>query len=99
MNRDVMNRERAIARNHHHALEHGFVIERARFDRDLDLRFRHLGADRPRERSADFGNAIERKRPANRDDEIDEQCGADRAGAPCRSPANRPPAPRDSRAR
>ena len=30
VHRDVMHGERAVARDHHHAVEHGFVVERDR---------------------------------------------------------------------
>jgi len=37
---DVMDRERAVACDHHHAFEHGLIVERARLDVDGRLGLR-----------------------------------------------------------
>ena len=42
---DVVDGEAAIARDHHDALAHRFVIERARLGGDRDFGLRHRGAD------------------------------------------------------
>ena len=43
---DVVHGEPPVARDHHDALLHGLVVERARGGGDADLGARHLGADR-----------------------------------------------------
>ncbi len=74
-----MNGEAAVARDHHDALAHGFVVERARLGGDRHFGLRQFGADGARQPLLDGGDAVERQRAADADAEIDEQ---HRAGRP-----------------
>jgi len=90
-----MNGEAAVARDHHHALAHRLVVERARLRRDGDLGGRHVGAHGCRQPVLDGGDAVERQRAAHRDGEIDETARG-RPGAP--APARRRTTPGTRRA-
>ena len=45
LHRDVVDGEPEVARDHHDAFAHGFVVERARLGRDRDFGRRQFGAD------------------------------------------------------
>ena len=77
---DVMNGKAAIARDHHDAFAHRFVVERARLGGDGDFGPRQLRADSRDKPILDGGDAVERQRAADADAEIDEQHGAGRPG-------------------
>ena len=82
MHRDVVHGERAIARDHHDAFQHGFVAQRTRLGDDVDFRLGQFGARSPvGDRRLDRGDTVERQRAAHRDHEIDEQRRPDRARA------------------
>ena len=76
---DVVDGEAAVARDHHHAIAHGFVIERAWLGRDRDFGVRQFGADGARQPLRDGRDTVERQRAAHADAKIDEQ---HRAGRP-----------------
>ena len=76
MGGDVMHRQRAVAGDHHHALHHALVVERARFGGHRD--FRAAGCRRHRADDAllERRHPVERQGAADRDDEVDEQHAA-----------------------
>ena len=79
---DVMHGERAVARDHHHALQHGLVVERARLGRRRRPRRRGISARIAcGDAVLDRRDAVERQRAADRHDR-------DRRTA-CRRPAAR----------
>ena len=79
---DVMHRERLVARDHHDALLHGLVVERARRRSSTLTSARGISA---RIASATVVlerlDAVERQRAADRHDDLDEQLVADRPHA------------------
>ena len=94
VHRHMMHGERAIARDHHDAIEHGLVVERDRIGGDDRLGARHLLAERGRDRVLDRAHAIERQCAADRHRQIDESL-ARRPRA--RAPARRGPRPAHAR--
>ena len=48
MHGHMVHGERAVARNHHDALQHGLVVQRAGLGHDVDLGLRQRGGDRSR---------------------------------------------------
>ena len=81
MHGDVMHCERAVARDHHDAFEHGLVVERARLGDDVDFGLGIRARIARPTALLDRGDAIERQRTAHRDHRVDEQRRADRAHA------------------
>ena len=67
VHRHVMHGERAVARDHHDAVEHRFVVERDRIGGDDRLGARHLLADRGGDGVLDRAHAVERQGAADRD--------------------------------
>ena len=86
LNGDVMDGKAEIARDHHDALAHGLVVERARLRGDGDLGVRHVGAYFARQPILDCRDTIERQRSADGDAHLDEQ---HRARGPCPHPFDR----------
>ncbi len=97
LHRDVMDGEPAVARDHHDALAHGLVVQRARLGGDGNFRLGDAGLNCPRQPVLDGGNAIERKRAADRDTDIDKQHRARRPGAHPLDSDNPRDTPRDRR--
>ena len=62
---DVMHGERAVARDHHHALQHRLVVERARHDVDGGLGVRHRVAHGGLDLLLDRDDAVKRERAAH----------------------------------
>ena len=81
MNRNVVHREPAIARDHHHTFDHGLIIEGAGLRGHSHLGARTILAHRLDNAVLERGHAIERERAAYRDHEVDEQHAARLAGA------------------
>ena len=67
VDRHMMDGERAVARNHHHAIEHALVVERDRIGGDGRLRARHLSADRAAICILERAHAVERQGAADGD--------------------------------
>ena len=81
VHRDMMHGERAIARDHHDAIEHCLVVERDRIGGDHRLGAWHLPAERVPDRVLDCTHAIERQRATDCHRQIDESLLADCARA------------------
>src|SRR6185312_12623729 len=75
----VMHGEGAVARDHHHAVEYGFVVERDGMRGHDRLGAGHLAAQRRADRVLDRVDAVERQRAADRHRKVDEGGLADGA--------------------
>ena len=73
MDRDMVHRERTIARNHHDTIEYGLVIERDRVGGNHRLGARYLFADRSGDVIFECAHPIEWQRTADRYAEVDER--------------------------
>ncbi len=74
----MVDRAALVARDHHDALLHAFVVERARGGVDADLGPRHFLADRFRDLRLQGVDPVEWQRAADGDGDFDEQLVADR---------------------
>ena len=97
MHGDMMHGEAAIARDHHHAVEDGLVVERARLGDHADLRLRQFRADRLDDGLLQRRDAVDRHGAADRDVELDELIGSDLPHAHAVDRDHAGHAPRDAR--
>jgi hypothetical protein len=67
-----MDRQRTAACDHHHPLQHGLAVERPRLGGDRQLGLGIGGPDGGLDAVLERGDAVERERAADADDEIDE---------------------------
>jgi len=73
MHGDMVNREGAVARDHHHPFEYGLVVECAWLSGHRHLGGGTVGAHRLDDAVLERGHAVERQRAADCNDKVDEQ--------------------------